>query len=162
MLGLTPLGIFHTAISLIALGAGAFALVRDKRISPENRVGQVYAIATVVTCVTGFGIFQHGGFGIPHALGVITLVVLGVAAVAGWTPWFGRSSRYVETIGYSATFLFHLIPGFTETVTRLPPGAPLVTDREGPEVMRAVGVLFVAFLIGAALQFRRLLATGRP
>ena len=104
----------------------------------------------------GFGIFQHGGFGKPHALGIITLVVLGVAALAGNTKIFGRASRYVETISYSATFLFHLIPGVTETTTRLPPGAPLLSSPDAPELQVASGVLFVLFLIGAALQARRL------
>jgi hypothetical protein len=54
-------------------------------------------------------------------LGVITLVVLGVAAVAGHSNLFGRASRYVETVSYSATFFFHFIPAITETSTRLPP-----------------------------------------
>ncbi len=34
---------------------------------------------TILTCVTGFGIFQHGGFGKAHMLGIITLVVLAIA-----------------------------------------------------------------------------------
>jgi hypothetical protein len=42
MLGLTPLGVFHTAISVIALIAGLIALVRDKQISPTNPLGNVY------------------------------------------------------------------------------------------------------------------------
>lgn len=161
MLGLTPLGTFHTAISVIAVVAGLTALVRDKEISSKNRVGKLYVITTIITCLTGFGIFQHGGFGKPHVLGIITLVVLGVAAVAGASRVFGRASRYVETISYSATFFFHLIPGITETATRLPVGAPLVTDREGPELQAAAGVLFLAFLIGATLQARRLRSRER-
>jgi uncharacterized membrane protein len=76
MVGLTPLGTFHTAISLIAVVAGFIALVRDKEISPKNLVGKIYVITTVITCLTGFGIFQHGGFGKPHVLGIITLVVV--------------------------------------------------------------------------------------
>jgi uncharacterized membrane protein len=75
MTGLTPLGIFHTAISLVALGSGAIALVRDKKIIWDNRVGKIYVIMTFITCVSGFGIFQHGGFGKPHVLGIITLLV---------------------------------------------------------------------------------------
>ena len=98
MLGLTPLGTFHTAISLIAVASGAIALVRDKEISPRNLLGKTYVITTVITCLTGFVIFQHGGFGKPHVLGIITLVVLGVAGVAGTTQLFGRASRYVETV----------------------------------------------------------------
>jgi uncharacterized membrane protein len=159
MLGLTPLGAFHTAISVIALVAGLIALVRDKQISPTNLLGKVYVVGTIITCVTGFGIFQHGGFGNAHVLGIITLVVLGVAAVAGNSNLFGRASRYVETVSYSATFFFHFIPAITETSTRLPPGSPLVASADAPALQVATAVLFVAFLIGATLQVRRLRAT---
>ncbi len=158
MLGLTPLGVIHTAISLIAVAAGLIALFRDKEISPRNGVGKTYIIATVLTCLTGFGIFQHGGFGKPHALGIITLVVLGVAYVAGYTKLYGRLSPYIETVSYSATFLFHLIPGITETTTRLPLGAPLLPNAEAPALQAATAVMGVLFLIGAALQVQRLRA----
>ena len=160
MLGLTPLGAFHTAIGLIAVVAGLIALIRDKQISPRNLLGKIYVVTTIVTCVTGFGIFRHGGFGAPHVLGIITLAVLAVAAVAGQSTLFGRASRYVETISYSATFFFHFIPGVTETSTRLPPGAPLVANADAPALQVAIGILFLAFLIGATLQARRLRAAG--
>ncbi|MBI1779446.1 MAG: hypothetical protein HYR63_29285 [Proteobacteria bacterium] len=156
MLGLTPLGTFHTGISMIAVLAGLIALIRDKEISPKNRLGQIYVVATVITCVTAFGIFRHGGFGKPHVLAILTLLVLGVAAAAGYSSLFGRASRYVETIGYSVTFFFHLIPGITETATRLSPGAPLVADADAPSLQVAALVLFLALLIGAALQARQL------
>lgn len=161
MAGLTTLGLVHTAISLVAVAAGLIALIRDKEISPRNRVGQVYVIMTVLTCLTGFGIFQHGGFGKPHALGIVTLVVLAVAAVAGYSRVFGRASRYVETVSYSATFFFHWIPAITETSTRLPLGAPLVANADAPELQAATAALFVAFLIGATLQVLRLRARHR-
>ena len=76
MLGLTPLGAIHTAISIVAVGAGAIALSRDGLISPINRLGKTYIVATAITCLTAFGIFQHGGFGKPHVLGILTLIVL--------------------------------------------------------------------------------------
>ena len=150
---LTPLGTFHTAISLIAVVAGVIAFVRDKEISPKNLVGRIYVTTTVITCLTGFGIFQHGGFGKPH--------VLGVAAVAGNSRLFGRASPYVETISYSATFLFHMIPGITETSIRLSLGAPLVANADAPALKVATGVLFAAFLIGATLQVGQLRAKSR-
>jgi uncharacterized membrane protein len=161
MFGLTPLGIVHTAISLIAVVAGILAFFRYGRISLSNAAGKVYVAATALTCLTGFGIFQHGGFGKPHALGIITLVVLGIAVLAGRTSLFGRASAYVETISYTATFLFHMVPGITETSTRLPLGAPLLPNADAPELKTATGVLFVLFLIGAAYQVWRLRA-GRP
>jgi len=161
MFGLTQLGVIHTAISLIAMAAGLIAFFRDKEISPRNGVGKIYIIATFITCLTGFGIFQHGGFGKPHVLGIITLIVLGVAYVAGYTKLYGRLSPYIETVSYSATFLFHLIPGITETTTRLPLGAPLLPNADAPALQAAAAVMGVAFLIGAALQVRRLRARLR-
>ena len=158
MFGLTQLGIVHTAISLVAVAAGFIALVRDRKISPGNLLGKIYIVTTVLTCLTGFGIFQHGGFGKPHALGIITLVVLGIAWLAGRANAFGRLSAYVETVSYSATFLFHMIPAITETTTRLPLGAPLLPNADAPQLQAASGVLLLLFLIGATMQVRALRA----
>src|SRR2546427_11851731 len=95
---LTPLGTFHTAISLIAVVAGVIACVRDKEISPKNLVGRIYVTTTVITCLTGFGIFQHGGFGKPH--------VLGGAAVAGNSGLVGRARPLCGACRSAAIFIF--------------------------------------------------------
>lgn len=156
MFGLTTLGIVHTAISLVAVAAGLVAFIRFKQIPPGHTLGKVYIWTTVLTCLTGFGIFQHGGFGKPHVLGILTLAVLALAAVAGRTRLFGRASKYVETVSYSLTFFFHMIPGVTETFTRLPANEPVFSSPEDPALQKLVGAVFVAFLVGAILQVRRL------
>ena len=161
MLGLTPLGTLHTAISLVAVAAGTIGLIRDGAISPRNALGKTYIVTTILTCLTAFGIFQHGGFGKGHVAAVITLVLLAVATIAGRTRLYGRASPYVETVSYSATFLLHMIPGITETSTRLPPGAPLVANADAPELQVATAVLLVLFLIGATAQVLRLRRAAR-
>jgi len=159
MFGLTSLGMIHTAIGLVALIAGAWALLRDKAIGPGNTLGRIYIWTTVLTCLSGFFIFQRGGFGPPHILGILTLVVLGVAAVA--RRWLGRAGPYVETLAYSFSFFLHFIPGTTETFTRVPVGAPLFSGPEDPALAKTVGALFLIFLVGATLQVRRLRSHGR-
>lgn len=160
MLGLTTLGAIHTAISLVALAAGIVSIVRFGEIAAGRTVGRVYVWATVLTCLTGLGIFQRGGFGAPHVLGIVTLAVLGLAALAGSGRLFGSWSRYVATLAYSTTLFFHMIPGLTETFTRLPSGAPLFISPEDPALQRTVGVFFVLLVIGCVLQVRRLRARG--
>lgn len=155
MFGLSPLGAIHTAISLVALAAGLIALLRDKQIVSANRLGRVYVIATALTCLTGFGIFNHGGFGKPHVLGIVTLLVLSVAWAAG-RGLFGAAARYVEVVGYSVTFFFHMIPGVTETGLRLPVGKPLFSSPEDPALQPIAGTLFLLLVIGATLQVLRL------
>jgi uncharacterized membrane protein len=155
-LKMTPFGAFHTVIGFVAVIAGLVALVRYFEITPRSLAGKIYIAATILTCLTGFGIFHHGGFGKPHVLGIITLVVLGVGLVAARSNLFGRLSRHVETVSFSMTFFFHMIPTVNETATRFPLGAPLAADAESPGLQVAAGVLFVLCLIGVFLQLRRL------
>jgi uncharacterized membrane protein len=160
MLGLTNLGVVHTVVSLIAVAAALVSLLRYGGISLRTGAGTAYVYLTVLTCLTGFPIMQHGGFGKPHALGIITLVVLAVAAAAGRKALFGRLSPYVETVGYSATVVFHMIPAIAEGGTRLPPSDPFLDHPEAPAALALTGLFFLIFLIGAGYQVRRL--RGRP
>lgn len=155
-LQLSPFGLIHTIISLTAVAAGVAELTRHGDIHPSRFWGTVYVAATVGACLTGFGIFRHGGFNEAHMLGVVTLLVLGLAALAGKTRVFGGASRKVEMLGYSITFLFHMIPTFTETLTRLPIGHPIVSDRNGLVPKIAGGVFFLIYLVFARHQLKRL------
>jgi uncharacterized membrane protein len=154
MLGLTPLGIIHTAISLVAVVCGFWVLARDKEISSRTSLGRTYLVTTLLTALTGLGIFQHGGFGPPHALAILTLMALAVGFAASVTGVRGRGSRYVQAICYSATMLFHMIPGFTETLTRLPATQAAFPNADAPGLRPIFGVLFFIFFVGLALQLR--------
>src|SRR2546427_13015360 len=145
MFGLTPLGTFHTAISLIAVVAGFVALARDKEISTRSAAGSVFFWGTVITCLTAFGIFRHGGFGNPHVLGIVTLIVLAVAVAAERGSAFGRVSRYVATLGYSLGLFLHFIPATVETLTRLPAGAPVLPDPDHPQTHPRLGRVLLTF-----------------
>jgi uncharacterized membrane protein len=140
--------------------AAVIAFARDKGIDPANTLGKGYIWTTVLTCLTGFGIFQHGGFGKAHVLGIVTLLTLGVAWWAD-RGRFGARSVYVSTLCYSITFVFHMIPAVTESSTRLPLDAPLLASPEAPELKAVTGALFVLYAIGATLQVRRLKARGK-
>ena len=159
MFGLTPLGTIHTAISLVALFAGFAALWRFREISTRSRRGKLFIAGTVLSCLTGFGIFQHGGFGNPHILAIVTLVVLAVALAVELRQVLGNASRYVATVGYSLAFFFHFIPGTVETLLRLPAGAPYLANPDDPKAQPIIGLFFLLFLVGATLQVLRLRAT---
>jgi len=148
MLGLTPLGLAHTAISLVALFCGYLSLMRHGAIDPALRLGRVYLWTTVLTCLTGFGIFQRGGFNEAHALGVVTLLAIGIALL----PLRARAWPYVQTVLWTLTLFFHMIPGLTETFTRLPAGAPLFTGPDDAKLQATVGAVFLLFAAVMAAQ----------
>jgi uncharacterized membrane protein len=159
---LSVLGAFHTAIGLFAVALGVVAFAKHGAIGPKTSAGRIYLWSTLITVITGFFIFRHGGFGNPHVLGVVTLIVLAAAYASGKTTAFGKFSPYIETVAYSMSFFFHFIPGTAESLTRLPLGAPLASSPEAPIVQAIVGVFFVIFLIGAAYQVVKMRAARKP
>jgi uncharacterized membrane protein len=161
MSGLTNLGIAHTAISLVAIVSGAWSLSRDKQITKRTPLGQTYLLTTLLTAASGLGIFQHGGFGPPHALSLLTLLALVVGGSAELTSVWGRRSALVQTVSYSTTILFHLIPGVTEWLTRLPPDQPLLSSAESPTFKPLYGLLILLYLAGLTLQLRWLRERGQ-
>lgn len=161
MSSLTSLGFIHTAISLVAVVSGFLALTHGRGITWSDRTGRVYIITTLLTCLTAFGIFQHGGFGKPHALAVVTLLVLGFAFFADRRSEFSAWAFYAAPVTYSTTLFLHMIPGVTETFTRLPLQAPVFSSPEDPALQQVIGVLFGIYIAGVALQVWRLRRASR-
>jgi uncharacterized membrane protein len=158
VLGLTTLGLIHTAISLVALVSGIWALARDKQIVLANRLGKLYLVTTVLTAATGLVIFEHGGFRIGHLFAILTLAVVALGTVAATSSLFGRASRYIQATCYSSTILLHMITGIAETLTRLPPDAPLITASNASIFKGIISALVLLFLVGLTFQLRRLRA----
>ncbi len=149
-----PLGWFHTAMGIIALFSGGYTLARFREISLQTRSGQIYLVTTLITAGTALAIFQRGEFGPGHALAVMTLLALAVGTVAATTKPFGKFSRHVQALSYSATLLFHCVPAVTDGLLRLPVGDPVLTSIEDPILKVLYLGLLVLFLIGVSLQLR--------
>ena len=149
-----PLGWFHTVMGIIALSSGGFTLTRFREISLRTRSGQIYLLSTLITAGTALVIFQRGEFGPGHALAVLTLSALVVGTIAATMKPFGKLSRQVQAVGYSATLLFHCIPAVTDGLMRLPVGNPVLASLEDPILKMCYLGLLVLFLIGISLQLR--------
>ena len=149
-----PLGWFHTILGIIALLSGFYTLVKFKEITPRTRSGLLYLLTTLITAGTALGIFQHGVFTPAHTLAILTLLALTVGTVASTTIVFGRLSRYLRAVSYSATLLFHSIPAITDGLMRLPVGDPVLDSIESPVLKGFYLVFLVIYLVGVTLQIR--------
>jgi len=148
------IGWFHIGMGIIALFSGGFTLVRFKEISLQTWSGQVYLATTFITACTALAIFQHGEFGPGHGLAVMTLLALAVGTVAATKKPFGKWSRHVQAVSYSATLLFHSLPAVTDGLLRLPVGDPILTSIDDPILKTSFLGLLVIFLVGVSLQLR--------
>lgn len=149
-----PLGWFHTVMGVVALLSGAVTLAKFREISLRTRSGQTYLVATLLTAGTALAIFQRGEFGPGHALAVMTLLALALGTIAATVQPFGKWSRHVQAVSYSATLLFHCIPAVTDGLLRLPVGDPVLASIDDPVLKMLYLALLVVFLVGVALQLR--------
>jgi uncharacterized membrane protein len=149
-----PLGWFHTLMGVTALVSGGFTLAKYKEILLQKTSGQVYLVTTLITAGTALAIFQRGEFGPGHALAVMTLLALAVGTIAATTRIFGKMSRYLQALSYSATLLFHCIPAVTDGLLRLPVGDPVLSSIEDPILKMCYLAVLVLFLLGVSLQLR--------
>lgn len=146
-MSLSVVGIFHTLFGLIALVSAGWLIIKSHHIDIKQRLGKIYVVATAITAGTSLFIFNHGGFNIAHALGVLTLGALLVGLLLSFFKLFGKFTAYLQLIAMSSTILFHLLPAATEVMTRLPVDAPLVSSLEDPLLQKTFLVILVLFLI---------------
>lgn len=135
-----------------ALISAAVMIVRNGEIRPETGLGRIYVVTTVVSALTALAIYQRGGFGPGHVLALVALFALAVGLFLrrGAAP---GSWRYVIGSGaLSFTLLCHLIPGATETLVRVPVGAPLAASPQDPALRVVFLGLLATFLVAASTQ----------
>lgn len=155
--------VIHVAISLIAIGSGLVVMYGFLALKRLDNWTALFLSTTVLTTVTGFG-FPFHGVTPALKLGVISMVVLGIALIA-------RYARHM-TGGWRATYVvcaatalylncFVLIVQLFEKVPALRAVAP--TQKEAPFAVTqlAVLVIFVGLTILAVKRFHEAVPVAR-
>ena len=153
---LSNLGIFHTAISVIALLVAFYALFRNGKIDPATGPGKLYILLTVITCVTGFPIMKTGHLAPAHYVAIIVLILLPIAVYARSLRIFGKLADYIQIIFMSLTLFLSLIPAIVETSTRLPISHPIADGPNAPLIQNGLLALFVLYILGTVYQVIKL------
>lgn len=145
-------GWIHTIFGIIALIAGFVLLWKNKYISYKPQLGKVYLISTVISAALSLTIFNHGGFNVAHALGVLTILAVLAGYLAERFKPLKSLNKYFVALCYSSTILFHLLPTTTEIMTRLPMDSPLVNSLNDPLLHKTFLVITAIFLVMLTLQ----------
>jgi uncharacterized membrane protein len=150
---LSPLGIIHTVISILALIVAFIALFRDGKINPGNTVGKWYVALTVLTCLTSFGIMKTGHFTPAHGLSVLVLLLLPLGIYAH--RLFKTRGEKIQIIVMTTTLMLSFIPAITETLTRLPVSGPIAAGPDASVVKMSLLGLVIIAIVGIFYQLRK-------
>ena len=144
----------HVSISLAGIFSGVvvlFGLLTGKRM---NAWTAIFLITTVATSITGFG-FPFHGFGPPHYVGMISLVVLAIAIVARYGFHLTGAWRKVYVITAMVALYFNCFVGVVQAFQKVPALAAIAPHQSEPPFVVAQLVVLMVFVV------LTLLATSR-
>lgn len=152
-MGLSNLGIFHTAIGIIAIVAAVISFLKHGKINLAEVSGKIYFYGTVIASLTALGLSKHGGFNAGHLFSLLILILVVIAFFLYYKMGQHNKARYFENFLLSLSFLLSMVPTVNETLTRLPAGKPLAQNAGDPLIGKTLLVFFVLFLAGSVYQF---------
>ncbi|HUI61815.1 MAG TPA: hypothetical protein VLX90_16430 [Steroidobacteraceae bacterium] len=145
----------HVVISLIALFAGlvvTFGLLRSQRLPGWTAL---FLLTTILTSVTGF-LFHSKAFGPPHVVGVISLVVLAICAIALYGLHLRGTWRPIYVVTALLAFYFNAFVAVAQSFDKIGFLHALAPTQKEPPFAVAqliVVVLFVYLGVRAAKKF---------
>jgi len=154
-MGLSNLGIFHTLIGVIALGAALISFVKSGKINLAERSGKLYLYGTLITSFTALGISKQGGFNPGHVFSLFIIIIVVIASYLVYKRKGNNKARYFENFLLSFSFFLSLVPTVNETLTRVPVGHPLAKGPTDPLIAKTLLVFFILFILGSVYQFIR-------
>jgi hypothetical protein len=138
----------HVLISLIGIVAGVvvvIAILQDRWLAVLNHI---FLLATIATSVTGF-LFPSEKFGPPHIIGVISLLVLAVAAFALTVKRLLEGWLMVYLISSLCALYLNAFVGVVQAFQKVPVLRALApTQTAAPFVMAQFGLLAVFSVVG--------------
>lgn len=153
---LTALTIFHTIISLIAVAAGAVAVVGLFRGGAFRSWTNVFLVTAVLTSVTGFA-FPLNGVTPAQITGVVALAILAVVLVAYYRFHLAQAWRWIYAAGMVASLYLLVFVGVVQAFQKIAVLNGLApTQSEQPFVIAQILALafFVVLGVLAAIRYR--------
>jgi hypothetical protein len=158
MLGmsLATFTLVHTIISLIGIGTGLLVLSGMWSSNRMPGMTAVFLITTILTSVTGF-MFPFKAFGPPHAVGVISLVVLVFTVLGVYT--FRLAGRWRAIYAGTAVFALYLnvFVLVVQMFQKIPALHELAPQGNEPPFAVTQGIVLVLFAVAgwqAVKKFR--------
>ena len=138
----------HVLISLIGIGSGVVVVYGFLRAKKLNGITAIFLSSTALTSLTGF-LFPVQHLMPSHIVGILSLVVLAIAAIARYPQRMQRSWRWIYVAGAMAGFYFNTFVLVAQSFMKVPALHALApTQKEPPFAVAQLGVLALFIVLG--------------
>src|SRR6185437_2944524 len=152
---------FHVILSLVGMVSGIVVVRAMLRAHVLPVMTSIFLTTTMATSVTGF-LFPIAAFGPPEIVGVISIIILGLAMLALYVYRLAGSWRMIYVVSAVLALYLNVFVGVVQAFQKVPFFHALApTQKEAPFAIAQAAVLLVFAALGAAAakKFRPL---GRP
>jgi hypothetical protein len=144
----------HVIVSLIGIFSGAVVLLGFLGGKGSDGWTALFLASTVLTSVTRF-FFHSAGFGPPHVLGVLSLVVLAAVIPALYVFHLAGIWRSIYIVGAVAALYFNAFVVVVQSFQKLPFLQPLAPTQSEPPFLIAQIVVLAIFVVLGFLSLKR-------
>jgi hypothetical protein len=148
--------ILHVIISLIGIASGFVVMVGMLRSQRLAGWTALFLVTTVLTSVTGFG-FPFDQMLPSHIVGVISLVVLGIAVAALYLFRLAGAWRWIYAVTALAALYLNTFVGVVQAFGKISVLNALAPTQSEPPFAIVQGLVLLAFIVItvlAAIRFR--------
>lgn len=147
--------LLHVIISLIGIVTGivvVLAMLGGRKLAGWT---DVFLWTTVLTSVTGF-LFPFTKFGPPHAVGVLSLIILAPTLLGLYAFHLAGSWRWIYVAGSVASLYFNSFVAVVQAFNKIPALNVLApTQTNEPAFASAQGLVLVLFVVLGFLATKR-------
>jgi hypothetical protein len=146
----------HVLLSLVGIGSGLvvmYGLLSGKRL---NGWTALFLASTAATSVTGFG-FPFDDLLPSHKVGMVSLVVLGIAIIARYALHLAGAWRWIYVISSAVALYLNVFVGVVQAFLKVPALNSIAPNQTEPPFLLTQLVVVTAFAvvaIVAAARFR--------
>jgi hypothetical protein len=148
ILGMSPLLFVHVALSLIGIATGLIVVYGMITRTPHGGWTAVFLATTALTSLTGFPLPATQLLP-SHIFGVISLVLLAVAAAALYVHHLAGAWRWIYIVGAMTALYLNVFVGVVQAFQKLAFLKPLApTQSEAPFLAAQILVLALFIVLG--------------
>jgi len=152
----------HVLISLIGIAAGLIVLIGILGAKHYDGWAALFLATTVLTSATGF-LFPADGLLPSHIVGIISLLILGVAILALYAFHLKGPWRWIYVTAAVAALYLNVFVGVVQGFQKVPVLHPLAPTQSEPPFIAAQLIVLAAFIVLGIMGARRFhLESGVP
>jgi hypothetical protein len=154
-LSLSTFTTVHVILCLVAIASGLIVIVGLLAAKRLDGWTALYLLSALAASATGFG-FPFEKLLPSHILGIVSLVVLIVAALARYLFHLAGTWRAIYAVGAVLGVYFQVFVGIVQAFLKVPALSALAPTQTEPPFAITQGValvIFIAWAIAAAIKF---------